>query len=161
MINGIIPERTIFDNTPNQRQEVVPSANKKTESERFHVQIRYTESMSFGLPLSLTLLLGCSSKALDTGSTLECTVVDENDVTWANWGQGFFMTWCQACHSATATDRHGAPSGIDFDTQTEVMAWKERIVVRVLDQQTMPLGGGLSAEDLELLERYFNNVRCR
>lgn len=117
--------------------------------------------MSFGLSLSLAFVLGCSSKELDTGSALECTVIDGNDVTWANWGQGFFMTWCQACHSATTNDRHGAPAGTDFDTQADVMAWRERITTRVLEEETMPLGGGLSMEDLELLERYFNNVRCR
>jgi uncharacterized membrane protein len=116
--------------------------------------------MNYGISVSLAFWLGCSSTKSDSAASVNCSVKDENMVTWENWAQGFFMTWCQACHSATATDRHGAPSGIDFDTETEVMAWKERIVVRVLDQQTMPLGGGLSTEDLELLEQYFNNVSC-
>lgn len=70
------------------------------------------------------------------------------------------MTWCQSCHSATANDRHGAPENSNFDTEQQVMLWKERIIARVITAQTMPIGGGLSSEDLELLERYFNNVSC-
>jgi len=37
-----------------------------------------------------------------------------------------------------------------------VIEWQERIQVRVLDEQTMPLGGGVHDNDLEMLETYMN-----
>ena len=105
--------------------------------------------------------LSCSTKTTDSASsTPECTTVDSTDVTWNTWAQGFFMTWCQACHSATTQDRHGAPAGTDFDTEMAVMQWRDRIIIRVIEDQSMPLGGGLSSDDLDLLQRYFDNVSC-
>ena len=126
-----------------------------------------TEDKSDTIPKMLSLIfpmclfVGCASKSADTASLeAACTTIDSSDVTWNTWSQGFFMTWCQACHSATTQNRHGAPEGIDFDTETEVMQWRERILIRVIVDQSMPLGGGLSSADLDLLQRYFDNVSC-
>ena len=111
--------------------------------------------------LPILCFLSCSSKTTDSAvPTADCTTVDSADVTWDSWAQGFFMTWCQSCHSATTQDRHGAPAGIDFDTESEVMVWRDRIIIRVIEAQSMPLGGGLSSDDLTLLQRYFDNVSC-
>ena len=111
--------------------------------------------------LTLMLTTGCTVNTTDSASTeVACTAADPTDVTWNTWAQGFFMTWCQACHSATAENRHGAPAGTDFDTEKSVMEWRERIITRVLEDQSMPLGGGLSSDDLALLQRYFDNVSC-
>lgn len=73
-------------------------------------------------------------------------------VTWDAWGQGFFLTWCTSCHSRAATDRHGAPDGVDFDTWEDVQTWRSAIRTRVLDEATMPVGGGLYDEDRALLD---------
>ena len=107
------------------------------------------------------LVNGCTVNTTDSASAeVDCMTADATDVTWNTWAQGFFMTWCQACHSATAENRHGAPVGTDFDTEKSVMEWRERIIIRVIDDQSMPLGGGLSGDDLALLQRYFDNVSC-
>lgn len=73
-------------------------------------------------------------------------------VTWETWGQGFFRTWCGACHTATAQDRNDAPVGVDFSTRADVATWKARIRQRVIEDQDMPVGGGLAPDELALLD---------
>jgi len=79
-------------------------------------------------------------------------------VTWDNWGEDFFTTYCDACHSSRTPDRRGAPEASVFDTEAQVVDQLDRVRVRVLDEQTMPLGGGVFEEDLTLLHRW---VACR
>lgn len=73
-------------------------------------------------------------------------------VTWDNWGRGFFRTWCGACHSATSQERNGAPEGLDLESQGQVRALAASIRRSVLEDHTMPLGGGIPEEDLQLLD---------
>lgn len=75
-------------------------------------------------------------------------------VTWNNWADGFFASYCRACHSVNTQDRYGAPEGVDFDTLEDVQQWEERIRVRTLEEQDMPVGGGVYEEDLALLETW-------
>lgn len=86
----------------------------------------------------------------DTGRPAECA--DAPAVTWESWGHGFFLTYCNACHSASSPERSGAPEGVDFDTRAQAVQWEERIRARVLEEGTMPLGGGVYEDDLQLLE---------
>lgn len=63
------------------------------------------------------------------------------DLTYASFGEPFLGGWCQTCHASTATDRHGAPVHITFDTLDEVRARADRIYVRAADVNTsMPPG---------------------
>lgn len=100
----------------------------------------------------MLFLLACQDPetTTETEKPVECAAAPQ--VTYENWGKGFFLTWCGACHTSTAQQRNGAPEGVDFDTLSDIREWKDRIDVRVLDEQTMPLGGGVYEEDLELLE---------
>ncbi len=75
-------------------------------------------------------------------------------VTWAGWTSGFFTTWCRACHSQTTSDRFGAPEGLDFDTERQVATWAEQIRTSVLEEERMPRGGGVDADERYLLEVY-------
>jgi uncharacterized membrane protein len=102
--------------------------------------------------MMLPLLLACTGTPVDTGLPAACDT--GLDVTWHSFGDGFFRTYCQACHSGSAPDRSGAPAGVDFDTPEQVRAQAARIRARVLDEETMPVGGGVSAEDVVLLDRY-------
>lgn len=77
-------------------------------------------------------------------------------VTWDNWGRGFFRTWCGACHSATAQERNGAPEAVDLETVAQVRALRSSIHRSVLEDHTMPLGGGIPEEDLQLLEVFLS-----
>ncbi|MAY80678.1 MAG: hypothetical protein CL930_07820 [Deltaproteobacteria bacterium] len=100
----------------------------------------------------LILTLACGAKTdSDSGADAIATDVDSNpcDVHWDGWANGFFSTYCRSCHSSTSEQRHDAPMGVDFDTQADIEMWLERIEVRVLDEETMPLGGGIPEIDLE------------
>jgi hypothetical protein len=91
------------------------------------------------------------SDTADTGA-LDCA--EQPGVTWDSWAGGFFSTWCRSCHSSTTSERNGAPEGMDFDDEAMVATWASSIESAVLDRQSMPLGGGLYPDDLELLEVY-------
>jgi hypothetical protein len=102
------------------------------------------------------LLLACTAGPNDSDSGLRDTSECPTDPTlsWQSWGAGFFLTYCNRCHAQASEERHGAPPGVDFDTRELVQAQIPRIRARVLDQGDMPLGGGVSEDDLYLLERY-------
>ncbi len=117
---------------------------------------------SGGMSLIL-LLLSCGSGAPqskappaveDSGETFSenPACIGAPAVTWESWGHGFFLTWCASCHSASAPERRGAPTGVDFDSQADVKVWSERIRIRVLEEGTMPIGGGLYEDDALLLD---------
>jgi uncharacterized membrane protein len=62
-------------------------------------------------------------------------------LTYENFGAEFFAQWCESCHAASSTNRNGAPPNVTFDTQAEVIQWKDRIYARAADDNTsMPLG---------------------
>ena len=98
----------------------------------------------------LFLALACTGPADSAAPPAACA--DAPQVSWDDWGHGFFLTYCGACHSARAANRNGAPADVNFDSEAEVAAWKDRIEVRVLEQGTMPMGGGVYPEDLDLLK---------
>jgi uncharacterized membrane protein len=101
--------------------------------------------------MMLWLLLACGS-AEDSGDPA-CTAPEA--VTWESYGHIFMTTYCVSCHSVYNEDhRFGAPVGVDFDTEADLLRQVERVRVRVLEEQTMPVAGGVFPEDLLLLERY-------
>ncbi len=105
----------------------------------------------------LLLMLACGEHPSTQDSLLEADTRPEScdsapPVTWANWADGFFSSYCRACHSSGTAERYGAPEGVDFDTLADVIQWRERIQVRTLEAEDMPVGGGVYDEDLELLQ---------
>ena len=90
---------------------------------------------------------------LDTGRFEDPVAVDAT-LTWAAFGQGFVRTYCSSCHSSTTANRRGAPESVNFDREGELVEWGVRVRARVLEEGTMPLGGGVLADDLVLLDRY-------
>lgn len=118
------------------------------------------------LPLLTALLaggpLGCGDKEDDpAGSGADTGGLPVSDtgicadapvVTWENYGHGFVLERCQSCHASTSDNRYGAPEGVSFDTKEEALAQADRILARVVDDETMPPSGGVDADDLELVE---------
>ena len=112
------------------------------------------------LPTSLAIALGCApapdtspaetGAAGDTGFDRDCAQPDLP--TWESWGEAFFVTWCQSCHSRTTPQRAGAPEGVDFDSEADVRASAAAIRRTVLDFGTMPVGGGLEDADRDALD---------
>ena len=96
------------------------------------------------------LLLACGSAADRPDSC-----ADQPVVTWESFGHGFMTSYCVSCHSTyNTTNRYGAPENVNFDTEADTLHWKARIQQRVLEEQTMPLGGGVYPQDLYLLGVY-------
>jgi len=94
-------------------------------------------------------ILSCGSdKATDTAAAAQDACLP----TWDGWTDGFIASWCRSCHSASTPDRRGAPEGTDLDTEADALALADRIRARVLDARTMPVGGGVPQEELDLLE---------
>ncbi len=58
----------------------------------------------------------CDEGGDPTGSTCPTTAAP----TYQSFGQGFMATYCTSCHSGASTNRHGAPSDMNFDTEAEV-----------------------------------------
>ena len=111
--------------------------------------------------------LGCKkAQYADTGnptvvasedSALPEPTLDCANVNWDGWADGFFATYCRSCHSATSAARYGATESVNFDTRSDAIQWSERIRIRVIEQETMPLGGGVVRTDLEPLDLW---LRC-
>lgn len=118
--------------------------------------------------MTLLFLLACDTPGTVAGVTAPVTpaagppdvaaaCADLPDVSWDAWGEGFFRTYCTACHSGANTDqRNGAPVGVDFDTEAAVKARASDVRRVVLDQGTMPVGGGVFTDDLALLEVFLS-----
>ena len=73
-------------------------------------------------------------------------------VNWENKIRGLITTHCQGCHSSVTPYTYGAPESVNFDTEEDTISWKERIQIRVLDEEDMPPAGGLLEEDKYLLQ---------
>ena len=99
----------------------------------------------------LLLALGCVDGSTETADTAAAMCEAAPDLTWSNWGDGFFANYCRACHSANVEDRWGAPADINFDTFEEVQQSRGWVHYEVIVAQTMPVGGGVYDEDLEAL----------
>ena len=82
---------------------------------------------------------------------------DAPPVTWDSWTHSLMLTHCQGCHASTASNRYGAPLGIQFDTEMDSIDLADRIYVRVLQNQDMPPAGGILEDDLYLLDVW---LRC-
>lgn len=99
--------------------------------------------------LLLVTLLSCTDQR-DSG--MDC----DSAPTYENWTQGFLNGKCQSCHHSESSNRHGAPEGIVFDTHVDAIQWKDRIEATVFHEASMPPSGGVTTEEKELLEWWFD-----
>lgn len=77
---------------------------------------------------------------------------------WANFGEGFLLDNCSACHAQTSPERHGAPDAAHFDTVADVRTWQAQIAARAAAPEGgMPPAGGVSDTDRALLGAW---LRC-
>ncbi len=74
----------------------------------------------------------------------------DNKTTYANTGAPILLSWCVSCHSShvPASQRQGAPVGVDFDTIEGITDHLERIYARSGDANvTMPPVDAMSADE--------------
>ena len=79
--------------------------------------------------------------------------------TWAGFAEGFFAGRCASCHAATAPERFGAPEGVSFDSEEEVVRQLDAVQRVILDNASMPPGGGLHEDELALMQVYLDCLR--
>ena len=105
----------------------------------------------------LLLLTACGDKPTETGSIEPSTdppewCQEEMEVTYENFGEGFLLTHCQGCHAGDAPNRFGAPETVSFDNEEQVNQWLSLIMFTILDDQSMPPAGGITEDELTLVE---------
>ena len=84
--------------------------------------------------------------------TASAALESECEITWDAWANGFFTTYCKSCHSESSSNRYDAPETINFDDLDDVREWFTRVRARTLDEETMPVGGGVPEVELMRLE---------
>jgi uncharacterized membrane protein len=92
---------------------------------------------STSVVLLTALSLGCGEKP-DPAQNPACDPL--RAVSYTDDLAPVFARYCTACHSTTATDRNGAPAGVDFDTWAAAALWAETANQRV-QAGSMPPGG--------------------
>nr|HEX4312583.1 hypothetical protein [Kofleriaceae bacterium] len=70
--------------------------------------------------LFAVVLLACVAGCAGSPTAASCPTSDPP--TYASFGADFMTTYCTGCHSAKATNRFGAPSDQNFDTEADVIA---------------------------------------
>lgn len=105
-------------------------------------------------PLLLLALSACASSPDTAADTAPCP--HERVVTWAEGGEAFFLSYCRSCHSETASDRHGAPEYLNYDTLESVRAAAHNIRQAALWDQVMPPGYPLGEAERETLASFLD-----
>lgn len=106
------------------------------------------------------LLLACAGGPAETGDTGAGACADAPVVTYDNFGKGFLTESCQSCHASTSPNRNGAPESVVFDTEADVAAHADTILlVATGDAPRMPPEGGVSDDDRYLLEVWLTCYR--
>ena len=97
---------------------------------------------------AIALLAGCPGSE-DSDTFCDGTPV----VTWDNFGRGFLTENCQTCHASDSPDRHDAPDYVTFDTEADVAAQVQPILLAATGEAPyMPPEGGVSEDDRFLLK---------
>ena len=112
------------------------------------------EKSKYILPASI---VGLISLALVTSPAFEKADDKYGDVSFQQVNE-IVQTRCVQCHSSTPTDDlwNQAPNNVMFDTPQQIHAQAERIMVRSVRTQTMPLGNktNMTEEERELLRAW-------
>ncbi|MDQ3340048.1 MAG: hypothetical protein M4D80_33230 [Myxococcota bacterium] len=80
-------------------------------------------------------------------------------LSYGNFGAPFVVNWCRGCHASSvpAGMRQKAPIDVNFDTEADVLAYRERFRVRATGTKpTMPPAGGPTAEERALLAEWID-----
>ncbi len=112
------------------------------------------ERSRFILPVSIVALL---SLALVTSPAFEKAGDEFGDVSFQQVNE-IIISRCVQCHSSTPTDDQWnlAPNNVMFDTPQQVQSQAERIMVRSVRTQTMPLGNktNMTQEERDLIRAW-------
>ena len=84
---------------------------------------------SFVLATVVALSCGGDHHSGSTGTPTESVCPTPQTLTYANFGQAFFGSYCQRCHASTVTGaaRNGAPADHAFDQVEDIQLLAEHI----------------------------------
>lgn len=108
---------------------------------------------------TLVLVLALSSCKPVSGGGFRPQVdacAEGTETSWENTGRPIILSWCLPCHSQVleASERQGAPEGVNFDDYEAVLGWAERIGARATASGGMPPMGGVPEADLDALQEW-------
>jgi uncharacterized membrane protein len=99
-----------------------------------------------------------------TGTPSGATCPTDNPPTYDGFAKPFMAEFCTGCHSATATNRYGAPGDMDFDTEAELALHATDIDVEsakgpsatntAMPDMSGPVHAAPSADERALLGQY-------
>jgi uncharacterized membrane protein len=81
--------------------------------------MKYLTVLAFAVAGALAACSSPTGSTCPAGSTLG--YANGSAGTDGNFGKDFFGTYCTSCHSATSTNRNGAPGDQNFDTEAEII----------------------------------------
>lgn len=104
---------------------------------------------------AVVMLAACGAADTDEDG---CTT---DPPTWETFGEPFVRSACQGCHARGASERHGAPAEVVFDTEADVARFRAAILSTATgDAARMPPGGGVSDEQRRDLELWLAPETC-
>ncbi|PTS92438.1 hypothetical protein DBR11_26900 [Pedobacter sp. HMWF019] len=105
------------------------------------------------LAIIYMILLSCSKKqAAEIKPDVPAPENPGAVLTYSNFAQALFQNKCAGCHAPGRS----AAAIFNFTGYASVVTNSERIKQAVLVNKTMPLGGSLSAAELQSLTNWFN-----
>ncbi len=103
--------------------------------------------------LSLVIVTAPKPRKLSNNSSLTKGIISAKNLPPVKFTeiQTIFKKRCIVCHSANPTDDVNviAPNGIKFDNAEEIQKYAERIMIRVVQTETMPQGNKTNITDAE------------
>lgn len=96
----------------------------------------------------LVWALACAGEGTDSAGAC----ADAPVLGWEDVGHPLLLEYCATCHSETATERFGAPDGLNFDSYDQVVALRgAMLAVLTADPPEMPPLLSVPEQDQELL----------
>ncbi len=107
----------------------------------------------------VVVLPACDDHVIGQGIPIRAACLRDPPLTYDNFGDGMISRQCRPCHGALVRggQRGGAPIGVDFDNEQDVLDWADAILRVAVEQESMPPAGGMLPRERELLAEY---MRC-
>ena len=109
--------------------------------------------------VALVAVPSCDDHIVGEGIPFTTTCLRRPPLDYDNFGDGIIGRQCRPCHSALQREaqRGGAPEGVDFDNEQDVLDWASEIHVWAIELEAMPPAGGMLALERDLLGEW---LRC-
>lgn len=107
----------------------------------------------------LLLVTACGDAVIGQGVPVSTTCTRQPPLDYENTGDGLIGRHCRSCHSTYVREalRAGAPAGVNFDNEQDILDWADLIFEEAIEFATMPPAGGMIPEERDQLEEY---LRC-